>query len=413
MPARSRGITAGRSWVHAPTPDILRERWSRFIAANTSRRREMFHETKRYNIDRTHSPLPGFPEAPLSLSDENGSCPEPVPVAYRAFDRQWLIPDKRLLAESRTGLWRVRGNHQIFISQQDSQEVQSGPAVLFSAFIPDSDYFSGWGGGGVHPLWRGANDHNPNLAPGLLPFLSARLGMKVSPLDFAAYLAAVTAHPGFTARFRDELVEPQVRVPLSTDPTLWRSAITLGQQLIWLHTYGTRFSDPAAGRNEGELSIIEKYGVRYERAISALPDRLPEQLEFDAATGNLSVGQGVLGPVAQRVVEYDVAGRRILWRWLNDRTTNPWHQGHTCPELDYINVKTWNHRLDRELLALLSVLNGCVSVESAQGDLLSQVCEAPTFTVDDLRRASVNLEPPKYLKSLPSGESVNVPLFGA
>ncbi|HET9895422.1 MAG TPA: type ISP restriction/modification enzyme [Streptosporangiaceae bacterium] len=262
MPLRSRGVTSGRSWVYAPTPDVLKSRWNRFIAAGVSRRRIMFHETKRYNIDRMYPPLPGFTRSVGSLANETGPCPEPVQIAYRSFDRQWLIPDKRLIAEARTGLWQVRSEHQIFVSEQDVQQIDTGPGLIFTALIPDIDHFSGWGGSGVHPLWCDTAGTRPNLAAGLLDYLSARLNMKISPLDLLAYIAAVVAHPAYTARFRYELEEPGIHVPLSADPSLWRTAISLGRQVVWLHTYGTRYIDPAAGRPAGERNIIERHAIK-------------------------------------------------------------------------------------------------------------------------------------------------------
>ena len=389
MPMRSRGVTSGRSWVYAPTSDILKNRWERFIAADVARRRVMFHETKRYKIDQVYPPLPGFPPPAGSLADETRPCPEPVQVAYRAFDRQWLIPDKRLLAEARTGLWQVRGEHQIFVSEQDVQQIDSGPGLIFSGLIPDSDHFSGWGGGGVHPLWSDSDGRQPNLAAGLLGYLSARLNMEISPLDLLAYVAGVVAHPAFTARFRYELTEPGIRVPLSAEPPLWESAISLGRQVIWLHTYGTRYVNTAADRPAGERYIIERHGIKSTRGVLALPERLPDNLAYDP--GTLHVGEGSFSPVPPRVVEYDVAGRRIVWRWLNDRAGRPRHKKRTCPELDELTVTNWDRNLADEFLALLAVLAGCASIEGSQRDLLDQVCNAPTINIDDLTEAHVAL----------------------
>jgi Type ISP C-terminal specificity domain/N-6 DNA Methylase len=413
MPLRSRGVTSGRSWVYAPTPEILKDRWELFIAADVTRRRAMFHETKRYNIGRQYPPLPGFPHPARPLADESGVCPEPVQVAYRSFDRQWLIPDNRLLAEARAGLWRARSDKQIFVSQQDAQTIESGPGLIFTGLIPDCDHFSGWGGGGVHPLWRDADRQQPNLAAGLLDYLSARLGIRVTALDFAAYLAAVVAHPGYTAKFRKELEEPGIRVPLSTDPSLWHAASALGQQVIWLHTYGTRCPDPTAGRPEGERSIIERYGIKCDLAIGALPDRLPDHLDFNPRTGTLRIGKGALSPIAQRVIEYEVGGRRVLWRWLNDRTRHPRLKKRTCAELDDITVPGWDRRLDREVLALLSVLTGCVSIERSQQDLFDQVCSGPTITIDELARARVTFDSPQRIGNRSPDDSDPSALFVA
>ena len=411
MPLRSRGVTSGRSWVYAPTPEILRSRWERFIAADTSRRRIMFHETKRYNIDKRYPPLPGFPHPAGSLAHEMGPCPDPVQVAYRSFDRQWLIPDKRLLAEARTGLWQVRSERQIFVSEQDAEKIETGPGLVFTGLIPDIHHFCGWGAGGVHPLWCDANASQPNVATGLLDYLSARLGFIVSPLDFLAYLAAVVAHPAYTARFQNELEEPGVRVPLSADPSIWQSALHLGRHVIWLHTYGTRCSDPAAGRPAGELSIIERYGVKCLHAIRALPERLPDHLKYDPGTDTLHAGEGTFISLPQRAFEYDVAGRRIIWRWLNERTGSPRHKKSTCPELDDLTILSWDHRLDREFLALLAVLAGCVSIERSQQELLDLVCSAPTITADELSSANVTLDTADYSKSPLSGDTTAADLF--
>ena len=307
MPMRSRGVTAGRSWVYAPTPEILRRRWRDFLAADVPRRRDMFKEKSRRAIDQVLPPLPGFPRAAGPLASETGPCPEPVQVAYRSFDRQWLIPDKRLLAEARTALWQVRSEHQIYVSEQDVQKIETGPGLLFAALIPDIDHFSGWGGSGAHPLWRDRHGTQPNFAPGLLNYLNARLDITISPVDLLAYIAGVVAHPAYTARFGRELQEPGIRVPLSTEPQLWESAINLGRHIIWLHTYGTRCHDAAAGRPEGERAIIEQYGVKCTRAVRSLPDRLPDHLIYDESTGTLHIGEGEFSPVPRRAAEYDVS----------------------------------------------------------------------------------------------------------
>jgi hypothetical protein len=391
MPARSRGITAGRSWVYAPTHEILSQRWDEFIAADVPRRREMFHEKSRRDINQILPPLPGFPAPAESLANESGPCPEPVQVAYRSFDRQWLIPDKRLLAEARTGLWRVHSERQIYVSEQDVQRIESGPGLMFTALIPDIDHFGGWGGGGVRPLWYGSGAEQANLAPGLLNFLSTLLGIKLSPVDFLAYVAAVVAHPAYTARFRRELEEPGIHVPLSAKPSVWESALPIGRQIIWLQTYGSRCVDRLEGRSEGERTIIDRANIKCTRAVRALPGRLPDDLPYNESSGTVQIGDGEFSPVLRRVVEYDVAGRRVLWRWLNDRTRQPRFKKRTAPELDSMTVTNWNRRLTDELLALLSVLTEHMRMENAQLQLLDEVCDSPIITVDDLRHAGVGL----------------------
>ena len=55
----------------------------------------------------------------------------------------------------------------------------------------------------------------------------------------------------------------------------------------------------------------------------ALPQRLPDHLAYERVTGTLHVSEGSFGPVSPRVADYDVANRRVIWRWLNNRTACP------------------------------------------------------------------------------------------
>ena len=72
-----------------------------------------------------------------------------------------------------------------------------------------------------------------------------------------AYLAAVMAHPAFTARFKSDLMRPGLHVPLTADAKLFAEAVALGSEVIWLHCYGERFTDPAAGRPKQVAAAAE------------------------------------------------------------------------------------------------------------------------------------------------------------
>lgn len=133
---------------------------------------------------------------------------------------------------------------QVFVVEQHSKPISDGPAVVFSALIPDMDHFKGSEGGRALPILH--PNGRSNLAPGLVPALSAALGGDVTPADMVAYLAAVCAHPAYTQRFTDELTTPGVRVPMTADSALWTKAVILGRQVLWAHTYGAAFSDDEA-----------------------------------------------------------------------------------------------------------------------------------------------------------------------
>jgi hypothetical protein len=388
MPWRSRGITPGRTWVYAPTAGVLLDRWQRFLAASVEERRELFREGRDRTLQSKVKPLPGFPQIQRTLADEAGQCPEPIQVAYRSFDRQWLIPDNRLLVMARPPLWQVRDEHQVYVSEQDAHEIGEGPALVFTGLVPDLDHFCGWGGGGVRPLWRDPTFRAPNMTKELLSHLSRILGVSVSAEDVLAYTAAVTAHPGYTRRFKKQLRQPGVRVPLTADLALWERTVPIGREIIWLHTYGSRFDDPAAGRMRSERALVEVFGVKCLASVRALPERLPERLTYDPEAQSLSIGNGVFAPVRQEVIDYRVSGRRVVWRWLNDRTERPRNKRRSS-DLDDITPTSWNRGFTFELLALLSVLTGCVLLHPTQEQLLGELCAGPLISTDDLNRAGV------------------------
>ena len=58
-------------------------------------------------------------------------------------------------------------------------------------------------------------------------------------------IAAVAAHPAYVARFAADLVQPGLRIPITADQGLFAEAVRLGREVIWLHTFGERFVDPA------------------------------------------------------------------------------------------------------------------------------------------------------------------------
>ncbi|MEU6034687.1 type ISP restriction/modification enzyme [Actinomadura sp. NPDC047616] len=386
MPWRSRGVTPGRTWVYAPTPEILRRRWQRFVSADREEQRTLFRESRDRTVDKVVGPLPGFPSMPRPLSREHGSCPEPVQVSYRSFDRQWLIPDNRLLVMARPPLWQVRSEHQIYVCQQDAHHVQSGPAVVFTGLVPDLHHFNGRAGG-VHPLWRDGRGSEPNIAPGFLSELGRRLGRDISAADLLAYVAAVIAHPGYTRRFQDELRIPGVRVPLSADPRLWRKSFDIGDELVWLHTYGSRRLSRWK-EERGDFGVVKKYGVRCLAPVIDLPEQLPDSLEYDELTSTLRIGGGEFGPVAPEVLNADVGGRRIVWHWLNERMILPRSKRRTSA-LDEIRVTCWNRRFTDEFLALLSVLTGCLRLEPLQRELLQEICSGPLISLSELHDSGV------------------------
>ncbi|NEE24624.1 DNA methyltransferase, partial [Streptomyces sp. SID7982] len=209
MPWGSPGIKANRSWVCSPSAETLRRRWARLVReADPADKSALFKETRDRDLSSRREPLPGLPNRPRTVGNETDTHPELARVSLRSFDRQWLIADNRVLDRPRPDLWAADQPDQLFLNQQSSHEIDSGPAAVATHLIPDTHHFNGRGGR-VMPLLH--PDGSPNLPAGLLSHLSRSTGTgPVSAADLAAYIVAVTAHSAFTEHFAEELLTPGV-----------------------------------------------------------------------------------------------------------------------------------------------------------------------------------------------------------
>jgi hypothetical protein len=231
------------------------------------------------------------------------------------------------------------------------------------------------------------NGDRPNAAPGLLGYVSERYGLDVGVADLFAYLAAIAAHPGYVARFHDELSRPGLRMPLTASSELFLSAVEIGREIVWLHTFGERFVDPASGRPPG---IPRAAPAQRPRVAATIPDTqagMPEAIDFDTSTDSLQVGEGRIAPVAEAVWEYEVSGYRVLRRWFDRRKREP--EGRRSSPLDDVVARTWDPAWTSELLEVINVLTLLVDREPEQASLLEEIATGPTITIDALGGAAV------------------------
>ncbi|OIV36522.1 hypothetical protein BIV57_15820 [Mangrovactinospora gilvigrisea] len=410
MPWSSRGVTPGRMWVYAPDKDTLTRRWNRFLSASRDDRRLLFGEARDRTIDSVVQPLPGMPSHEgVTLAQEYRPHLAPVRVGYRSFDRQWIIPDHRLMVVGRPDLWFVRGDRQVYIVEQNAHPVHGGPGLVFTEAIPDMHHYDGRSGC-TRPLYRDAAGTNPNVAPGLLEFLSRRLETPITAENLLAYVAAVTAHPAFTQRFRTDLVHGGVRVPLTADKGLWRRAVDLGERVLWLHTFGQRYVAPDGGRPYGSPRLPKSLRPTCEEGISDAREDMPERMFYEDESRSLGIGTGRVAGVAPAVRNYTVSKMNVLDRWFGYRRKDP--AGRRRLPLDRISSPFWPTEWTTELLQLLNVLGLLVQEEAGQAALLAEVCLGPLLKVDDLEVAGIVPSPPAVRRGPrrdPPGQGV---LFG-
>ena len=194
-----------------------------------------------------------------------------------------------------------------------------------------------------------------------------------------AYLAAVMAHPGFTARFKQDLIRPGLRVPLTAEAELFAKAAALGREVIWLHTYGERFADPAEDRAaasprlpKGQAPTIPKNG-----AIPGAPEPLPDTMHYDTAKRRLHIGKGYIDNVPPEVWTYEVSGMNVLRQWFSyrkrDRTRPIIGDRRPPSPLSFIQPDHWLSEYTSDLLDLLNLLGRLVLLEPKQAALLDEI----------------------------------------
>jgi hypothetical protein len=401
------GVMPGRTWVIAPDRQSLQLRWAALIGERDSTKRaELFHPHLRgglpgdKHIGKPARPLIGQDHAAEAIealvSQQAGhqrtgpvlpagplSPAPPIRYGFRSFDRQWIIPDSRLINQAAAKLWSIYSERQVYLTALSRSSPRNGPALSFTGNLPDHDHYRGSFSGRVFPLWRDAAATLPNVAEATENTLALTYGHAVGTEDLMAYIAAVAAHPAYTARFQADLKRPGLRMPMTADAALFAEAAALGREVIWLHTFGERFADPAAGRPAAPPRLPDKCKPDYSRegAIPSDPDRMPDTIDYDASLRRLRIGSGFIDNVPLEVWRYEVSGKNVLRQWFSYRKKNrerPQIGDRRKPSpLGEIQPDRWLPEYTTELINLLNILGRLVDLEPRQAALLDRICEGP------------------------------------
>ncbi len=401
------GVMPGRTWVIAPDEESLVRRWQTLVHARSDKKEELFHpHLPRGELGDRHSNrvvakgLPGYEPRPTPVAKDRGPCVPPVRYAFRSFDRQWIIPDNRLINRPNPELWEAYSERQVYLTAPSDRSPSAGPALTFTSLIPDLHHYAGRGGR-VFPLWRDREASQPNLPPGLLAFLKEKYRRPVGAEDLVAYVAAVAAHPAFTSRFQGDLVKPGLRIPLTADGNLFARAAEIGRTVIWLHTFGERFADARHGRPARPPRLAKPNAPRIPAAgaISQGPEAMPDTIDFDATRRRLLVGGGYVDNVAPEVWRYEVSGKQVLRQWFSYRKRDRERPiiGDRRPpsKLGDIQPDHWLAEYTTELINLLNVIGRLVELEPTQAELLDRVCAGPLISADELHAANARCAPVK------------------
>lgn len=390
------GAMPGRTWVIAPDPDSLRRRWDALVHARPENKEELFHphlvqgKPGDRHVNRAVAKgLPGYPARPVAVTNDQSSVVPPVRYGFRSFDRQWIIPDNRLINRPNPHLWEMHSGGQIYLTALQAHSPSGGPALTFTALIPDLHHYKGSFGGRAYPLWQDGGASLSNVSSALLEFLSATYYREVAAEDTFAYIAAVAAHPAFTARFRGDLVTPGLRIPITADESAFTDAVELGRWVLWLHTFGERFADPACGRPSAPPRLPAGEGPFIPAAGAIPPGEMPDTMEYDSGGQRLHIGSGYVDGVPPEVWAYEVSGTSVLRHWFSYRKANrerPIIGDRRPPSaLGAIQPDHWLAEYTSELINVLHLLGWLVKLEPAQADLLDRICSGPMISEDDLK----------------------------
>jgi hypothetical protein len=397
----------GRTWIIAPDAGSLADRWKVLLQASSEEKERLFHpHLRRGKAGDKHSnkvvskPLHGFPAQNKSIAGETAGEVSPVQYGFRSFDRQYIIPDARVINQPNPELWLSRSGDQIYLTAFSEESPSSGPALTFTSLVPDVHHYKGSFGGRVFPLWRDESAQESNFAPALLPYLTQKYGAVVSPDDLMGYIAAIAANPAYTAKFQEDLSTPGLRIPLTADAALFAEAAELGRRVLWLQTFGERMADPKQGRPAGPPRVPQDEApqVPKEGTISDKPGEMPETLEYDAEKHRLLVGHGFIENVPSAVWKYEVSGKQVLPHWFSYRKKNrerPIIGDRRPPSpLGDIQPDHWLAEYTTELLNVLNVLALLVELEPKQAALLERICSAPLISEEELKAAGALEHPP-------------------
>ncbi|CAL9289082.1 type ISP restriction/modification enzyme [Streptomyces sp. SudanB91_2054] len=342
----------GRGWPAAPDPATLKARWDALVKADGPGREALFEPSRSRTLHTAVARLPGTAGGTERLLRASGPCPEPVRVLRAPFDEQWLIPDQRLIDAARPELWRVADERQVFVvalpgapNSPGASGAPGPPPLLATSRLPL------FGPSRVRPLYRRPGGAEPNLSPGLLDHLAARLGRRPAPPDVLAWAVA-------TAR-------EDCRVPLTADPALWERGVELGRRALWLM------------RRDGERPKLPGGRRPYVRA--PLPPR-PLTLRYDRDEEALHLDEGRVSPVPPGAWDFEVGGVRVLEQWFAARTA----EGEPGT-LAAVRPAAWPQTWTSELLELITVLALLGEVRPRCGELEVTA----EITASELRAAGV------------------------
>lgn len=284
-----------------------------------------------------------------------------IPCLYRPFDRRYLFFHKDAIDFARLNVNQhmLRPNLSLVTTKQTKEPFA---ALVTNLICGQHKIAATYDGSYFFPLYLypppdaqtsaqpelmdlspwppGKDGRRPNLSPEFVKDLENRVQMTFltdgggdlsatfGPEDVFHYIYAIFHAPSYRERYAEFLRIDFPRVPLTSDPELFRTLCGLGADLVALHLTEGDYSG-ASWVIEGRSSPFSNLAVGYPVAGDNLvAKRYPK---FVDSAGDEPVGDGeVVGQVQinktqyfdqvpKEVYEFQVGGYQVCEKWLKDR----------------------------------------------------------------------------------------------
>ena len=130
------GVMPGRTWVIAPDQVSLTRRWQRLQSEDNPAAKEiLFHPHlvkgklgDKYVNKELRRGLYGHEYRPGPVASDTRAVIPPTRFAHRSFDRQWIIPDGRIINRPNPTLWENHSGQQVYMTAPHDKSPTTGPA---------------------------------------------------------------------------------------------------------------------------------------------------------------------------------------------------------------------------------------------------------------------------------------------
>jgi Type ISP C-terminal specificity domain/N-6 DNA Methylase len=369
MPWTARGIQFSRTWGVSESRQVLTARWKQLVSAPPRERAGLVRESDGCRVDREYGSF--LTTSKLKRLDSLTATDQPdgiERVAFRSFDRQWCLADRRLIERPRPPLWHTLSDHQVFTTFLP-MTVTAGPAVVAHTAVPDLNATVGSNGGLVVPLYRDQAATIPNITAGLLELLESVYGTPVTAEDLLAYIFGLLGNGAYATRFARELEISPPSVPVTVSGDLFFRVAALGRALLWYACAGERFQPlDEKGR---PVTHLPPGTAKNTKAVPNTAADYPDDYSYVEGTKTIRVGSGEFAPVDPAVWHFEVSGLRILESWLGYRMKK--RAGRSSSDLDKIRPTAWT--FSGEFVELLAVIERFVAATEEAAAILKEVVD--------------------------------------